>query len=123
MTAVPPVLTSSDAPVSSPAHTSAAASRGRQRAEPPLKAEFIRTVPRLAHSGPSRAVSRNGSIGTPGMFGVRPDRFDHEVGFFSAVDLARYTIGHTGPDVQGFGEVIEPVNAFRVAVPQQKHRA
>ena len=43
--------------------------------------------------------------------------------FVGAVDLARYTIGHAGPDELGFGEVIEPVNAFRVGVPQQKHRA
>ena len=27
---------------------------------------------------PSRAVSRNGNTGTPGVFGVRPDRVDHK---------------------------------------------
>ena len=56
------------------------------------------------------------------MFGVRPDRFDHEVEFAGAVDLARYAISHMGPDELGFAEVIEPVNALRVEVPQQKHR-
>ena len=30
------------------------------------------------------------SIGIPEVFGVRPDRFDHEVEFIGAVDLARY---------------------------------
>ena len=58
-----------------------------------------------------------------GVFGVRPDRFDHEVEFVGAVDLARYAVGHVGPDELGFGEVIEPVNALRVAVLQQEHRA
>ena len=53
----------------------------------------------------------------------RPDRFDHEVEFIGTVDLARYAVGHVGPDEQGFGEVIEPVNALRVAVLQQEHRA
>ena len=52
----------------------------------------------------------------------RPDRFDHEVEFIGAVDLARYAVGHIGPDELGFGEVIEPVNALRVAVLHQEHR-
>jgi hypothetical protein len=55
--------------------------------------------------------------------GVRPDRFDHEVEFVGAVDFARYAVGHIGPDEQSFAEVMEPVNALRVEVPQQKHRA
>ena len=70
----------------------------------------------------ARAVSRNGNRGTPRVFCVRPDRFDHEVEFVGAVDLARYTISHVGPDELGFGEVIEPVNALRVAILQQEHR-
>jgi len=57
------------------------------------------------------------------MFGVRPDRFDHEVEFVGAIDLARYAVGHIGPDELGFGEVMEPVNTLRVEVPQQEHRA
>ena len=57
------------------------------------------------------------------MSGVRPDRFDHEVEFVGTVDLARYAVGHIGPDEQGFRKVMEPVNALRVEVPQQKHRA
>ena len=48
------------------------------------------------------------------MLGVEPDRFDHEVEFVGAVDLACYRVGHSGPEEQGFGEVIEPVNALRV---------
>src|SRR5580698_11028346 len=70
----------------------------------------------------SRAVSRNWNSGGPRVSGVRPDRFDHEIEFVGAVDLARYAVGHIGPDEQGFGEVMEPVNALRVEVPQQKHR-
>ena len=57
------------------------------------------------------------------MFGVRPDRFDHEVEFVGAIDLARYAVGHIGPDELGFGEVMEPINALRVEIPQQEHRA
>ena len=75
----------------------------------------------LAHMRPSRAVSKNRISGMPGVFGVRPDRVDHEVKFIGAVDLARYAIGHVGPDELGFGEVIEPVNALRVAILQQEH--
>ena len=56
------------------------------------------------------------------MLGVRADRFDHEVKSVGAVDLARYAIGHIGLDELGFCEVIEPVDALRVAVPQQEHR-
>jgi hypothetical protein len=50
------------------------------------------------------------------MFGVRPDRFDHDVEFVGAVDFARYAISHFGPDELGFSEVIEQVNTLRVAV-------
>ena len=62
------------------------------------------------------------STGNPWVFGVEPDRFDHEVEFVGAVNLACYRVGHSGPEEQGFGEVIEPVNALRVEVPQQEHR-
>ncbi|MBC7924454.1 MAG: hypothetical protein H7039_02250 [Bryobacteraceae bacterium] len=57
------------------------------------------------------------------MSGVRPDRFDHEVEFVGAVDLARYSVGHIGLDEQGFGKVMKSVNALRVEVPQQVHHA
>ena len=57
------------------------------------------------------------------MSGVRPDRFEHEVEFVGAVDLARYAVGHIGPDELSFCEVVEPVNALRVVVLQQEHRA
>jgi hypothetical protein len=55
--------------------------------------------------------------------GVRPNRFDHEVEFTGTVDFARHAVGHVGPDEQGFAEVMEPINALRVEVPQQEHRA
>ena len=55
------------------------------------------------------------------MFRVRAERFDNQVKFVGAVDLARYTIGHVGPDELGFGEVIEPVNPLRVAVLHEEH--
>ena len=58
----------------------------------------------------------------PRVLGVQPDRFDHEVEFVGAVDLACYAVGHFGPEEQGFGEVIEPINALRVEVLQQEHR-
>jgi hypothetical protein len=43
---------------------------------------------RLADTRPSRAVSRNRNVGTAGVSGVRPDRFDHQVEFIGAVNLA-----------------------------------
>jgi hypothetical protein len=52
---------------------------------------------------------------------VRPDRFDDKVEFVGAVDLARHAVGHIGPDELGFGEVIEPVNALRIAVLHEEH--
>ena len=76
----------------------------------------------LADTRPSRAVSRNTSSGSQRVLGVEPDRFEHEVELIGAVDLARYRVGHAGPEEQGFSEVIEPVNALRVEVPQQEHR-
>ena len=57
------------------------------------------------------------------MSGVRADRFDHEIEFVGAVDFARYAVGHIGPDELGFGEVVQPINALRVAVLQQEHGA
>ncbi len=83
----------------------------------------VETSPESAYRRPSRAVRRSGHSRAPRAFGVQPDRFDHEVEFVGAVDLARYAVGHIGPDELGFGEVIEPVNALRVEVPQQEHRA
>ena len=59
----------------------------------------------------------------PGMSGVRPDRFDHQVEFSGTVDLARYAVGHVGPDELGFCKVVKPVNALCVEVLQQEHRA
>jgi hypothetical protein len=73
----------------------------------------------LADRRPCCAVSRNGNSEVPRVFGVRPDRFDHEVEFVGAVDLACYAAGHFGPDEQGFGEVMEPINALRVEILQQ----
>ena len=57
------------------------------------------------------------------MFDIRPDGFEHEIEFVGTVDLARYAVGHVGPDELGFGEVMEPVNALRVEVLQPGNRA
>jgi hypothetical protein len=73
------------------------------------------------HGGTSRAVSRNRNCGDPAVFRVQADRFDDEVEFIGAVDLAHYAVGHTGPDELGFGEVIEPVNPLRIAVLHEEH--
>ena len=52
---------------------------------------------------------------------VQANRFDHEIELVGAVDLARYAVGHAGPDELGFGEVIEPVNPLRIAVLHEEH--
>jgi hypothetical protein len=77
----------------------------------------------LRQKQPSRAVSRIRNIGTSSVFGVGADRFEHEVEFVGTVDFSRYTVSHTGLDELGLCEVIEPVNALRVAVLEQDHRA
>ena len=59
----------------------------------------------------------------PEVFGVRPDRFDHQVEFIGAVDLARYAIGLIRRNEQGFGEVVQTIDALGVAVLHQEHRA
>ena len=56
------------------------------------------------------------------MFGVRPDRFDHQVESTGAVDLARYAVRHVRRDEQGFGEVARTIDALDVAVLHQEHR-
>src|ERR1035437_9115629 len=63
------------------------------------------------------------SIGTWCMFGVRPDRFDHQVESIGAVDLARYAVGLVRLDELGFGEVVQTINALGVAILHQQHRA
>ena len=60
--------------------------------------------------------------GTPGVLGVRADRFDHEEQSAGAIDLARFAIGHDGLDELGLDEVMESIDALRVAVIQQDHR-
>ena len=78
---------------------------------------------RLLDKRPSRAVNMSRSIGTPGVLGVRPDRFDHQVEFTGAVDLARYAVGLMRRDELGFGEVVQTINALGVAVLHQENRA
>jgi len=50
----------------------------------------------------AHAVSRNGNTERPEVFGVRPDRIDHEVEFVGAIDRAAHAVGHAGPDELGF---------------------
>ena len=78
---------------------------------------------RLADTRPSRAVSRNRNIGTTSVSGVRPDRFDHQVEFIGAVNLAPYAIRLIRRDELGFSEVEQTINALGVAVLHQDHRA
>src|ERR1700686_4674640 len=100
MAAFPPVVTSRAAPISTLAHTSAMTPGTQARGDTgPVR------VGRALDSGDgqcSRAVSRNRNSGRPRVSGVRPNRFDHEVEFVGAVDLARYAAGHIGLDELGF---------------------
>src|SRR5437773_1261361 len=66
------------------AHTTAATPEKSERGRQPWRSLDER---RLARSQAFRAVGRNGNSGTPGVFGVRPDRIDHGVEFGGAVDL------------------------------------
>jgi len=64
----------------------------------------IRGGTRSAQGGPSRAFSRNKSCGNPAVFRIQADQLDNEAEFIGAVDLARYAVGHIGPDELGFDE-------------------
>ena len=59
----------------------------------------------------------------PSVSGVRPDRFDHQVEFIGAVDLARSAVRPIRRDELGFVEVVQTINALGVAVLHQEHRA
>ena len=87
---------------------------GRMRTERVWGLRDDERAKRLADTRPSRAVSRNRSSGSQRVLGVESDRFEHEVELIGAVDLTRYRVRHAGPEEQGFGEVIESVNALRV---------
>ena len=78
-------------------------------------------APVSEHGRTSRAVSRSRSCGNPAAFRVQADRFDDEIELVGAVDLARYAVGHVGPDGLGFGKVVEPVNPLRIAVLHEEH--
>ena len=56
----------------------------------------IETTRGSAHLRTARAVSRNRSSGNPTVFRVQADRFDHEIEFVGASDLARYAVGTPG---------------------------
>ena len=70
----------------------------------------------------SCAVSGNGNVGRPGVLGVGPDRFDHQVKFIGAIDFARHAIGLARHEVVGLGEVMQAINTLGVAVNEQQHR-
>ena len=57
------------------------------------------------------------------MLRVRFDGLDDQVEPTGAVDLARYAVRHVRRDEQGFGEVVQTIDALGVAVLHQEHRA
>ena len=81
----------------------------------------LRKATESLHCRTSRAVSRDRSSGNPAAFRVQADRFDHQIEFVGAVDLARYAVGRIGPDEVGFGEVVESINPLRIAVLHEDH--
>ena len=57
------------------------------------------------------------------VFGVRPDRFDHQVEFTGAVDVARITARLIRRDELAFIGVAQTINTLDVAVLHQERRA
>ena len=57
------------------------------------------------------------------MFGIRLDRFDHQIDFIGAVDLARYAVVGAWLHGVGFGEVMQPINAASGMVEHHEDRA
>jgi len=79
---------------------------------------------RLADTRPSCAVSRNSNIGTASVFGVRQDRFDHQVESIDAADFtSSFGVRLIRRNELGFDEVVETINALGVAVLYQERRA
>ena len=57
------------------------------------------------------------------MFGVRPDRFDHEIEFVGAVDFACHAVGTAWREAKAFGEVEQAIHTPGVVVQHDQHRA
>jgi hypothetical protein len=57
------------------------------------------------------------------MFGVRQDRFDHQMESIDAVDLARYGVRLIRRNKLGGCEVVRTMNALSIAILHQEHRA
>lgn len=57
------------------------------------------------------------------MLGVGLDRFDYEIQLIGAVDLAGDAVGLAWLQSNGFSEVMKPVEALRVAIKDEQHRA
>lgn len=57
------------------------------------------------------------------MLGVGLDRFDYEIQAIGTVDLAGDAVGLTRLHANGLGEVMEPIDALRVAIKDEQHRA
>ena len=60
-----------------------------------------RPSPGLLDRAPSRAVNRNRNGGRPALLNVHPDRFEHVAEPIGTFRLARYRVGHCGPDELG----------------------
>jgi len=56
------------------------------------------------------------------VLGVWLGRFDHQVEFTGAADLARHTLGLARHEAGGLGGVIQLIDAPGVAVEQLQHR-
>ena len=57
------------------------------------------------------------------MLGIWLEGFDHEIELIGAVDFARDAVGLAGLQMEGFSEVVEPIDALRVAVKNIEDRA
>jgi len=55
------------------------------------------------------------------VFGVGPDRFDHQVKFIGAVGFARHAVGLARHEVVRFAGVMQPIDALGVVVGEQQH--
>ena len=63
----------------------------------------------LLDRAPFRAVNGYRCSETPGMLGVWTNRFQHQVQFVGAIDLARYGVGHNGTNRVSKFTLIRPV--------------
>ena len=68
-----------------------------------------------------RAVSKSRSLGRLRMFRIPLDGLDHQVELVGTVDFAGDAVVAGGRDLDGFGEVVQAINAASRVISHEEH--